>query len=246
MQTGVILAGGKSERFGGPNALPKAAVMLAGKPMLLHAAASLVRAGCGQVIILTGSNHARMRDALGMSGDAGHLSVAGRKDVPFSLRFSGDATGTGGRLRYVTADEYADGALVSYTDVFTDFDVAALQALRTQRDATLALLAVNPRQPWGELGLSGDKVTDFVEKPLATERWINGGFFAADARLLGAIQSDSDSLERDVITRLIGHGQVVAQRHTGWWASVNTAKELRQVEDSIEASLLKTANPVMV
>ena len=246
MQTGVILAGGKSERFGGPNALPKPAVMLAGQPMLLHVAASLVRAGCGRIVVLTGANHARMRDALGMTTDTGRFSTGDTTDVLFSLRFSGDEAGTGGRLAHVTSDEFADGTLVCYTDVFTDFDLIALQELKARRAATLALLAVNPRQPWGELALNGDTVTAFNEKPVAVDRWINGGFFAADARLLGAIRAESDSLERDVIRRLVEQEAVVAQRHTGWWASVNTAKELRQVEDNPNASLLTRADLSLV
>ncbi|SIT90404.1 glucose-1-phosphate cytidylyltransferase [Yoonia rosea] len=246
MQTGVILAGGKSERFGGSGALPKPVVLLAGRPMLLHVAASLVRAGCERIIVLTGANHTRMRDALNMTRDIGRFSTDETSDIPFTLRYSGDEAGTGGRLAHVTEDEFGDGALVSYTDVFTDFDLAALRTHRARHAATMSMLAVNPLQPWGELALTGDTVTAFNEKPVALDRWINGGFFSADARLLASIRADSDSLERDVMRRLVAQETVVAQRHTGWWASVNTAKELRQVEDSPYGAFLNRTDPSIV
>ncbi|WP_341368437.1 sugar phosphate nucleotidyltransferase [Yoonia sp. BS5-3] len=196
MKTGVILAGGKSERFGGVNALPKPAVQIGETPMVLHAAGALVRAGCRHVIVLTGANHDRLQQALGLSDNEGMLTVGDGATVPFTLRFSGEATGTGGRLLYVSAEEFAPGVLISYTDVFSDFDPATLSDLQVQKGVTLVMLAVNPRQPWGELEFDGDRVSGFREKPVLRGTWINGGIFAAGPELQDAIHAPSDSLEQ--------------------------------------------------
>lgn len=233
MQTGIVLAGGKSERFGGASALPKPAVPLQGTPMVLHAAAALARAGCQRIIVLTGANHGRLREALKMSGDDGDLLLEGLPPIPLTLRYSGDDSGTGGRLNYVQRAEISEGALISYTDVFADFDLTALSDLRVERRVTMALLAVNPRQPWGKLELQDDDtVIGFHEKPVDPNTWVNGGFFAVGPALHDAIHADHEDLEREVIGRLVAERMIVVARHRGWWASVNSAKELRQMVES--------------
>ncbi len=243
MATGIVLAGGKSERFGGADALPKPAVLIQEVPMVLHVAATLVRAGCRHIIVLTGANHNRLRLALQMGGDTGSLCLAGFPAVPVTLRYSGDDTGSGGRLRYITAEEFGDGALMSYTDVFTDYDLARLAQLRVERSATMALLAVNPRQPWGRLELDNGMVTRFLEKASDPAIWINGGFFATGPEIRSAVCSDHEDLEKQVMERLIANKMVVAAQHPGWWTSIDSPKDLRQFINCPNASMLVQGRP---
>ncbi|MCG3267177.1 sugar phosphate nucleotidyltransferase [Yoonia sp. I 8.24] len=225
--TGVILAGGKSERFGGVEALPKPAVLINGIPLVVHAATQLIRAGCRRIIVLTGANHVQLQAALALPSAAGRLTVGPDQSAKITLRFSGNDTATGGRLAQLSRAELADGALISYTDVFADCDLTQLLDLRRDTHASLAMLAVNPRQPWGALELQGTRVVDFAEKPIRQDEWINGGIFAADATLLDAIETPQDALEGPVMARLIARQSVQALRHTGWWRAVDTTKDRR-------------------
>ncbi|WP_341368438.1 hypothetical protein [Yoonia sp. BS5-3] len=34
------------------------------------------------------------------------------------------------------------------------------------------------------------------------------------------------------MARLVRNGMVAAKRHSGWWASINSAKDLREMTDS--------------
>ncbi|KQI72966.1 hypothetical protein AN191_03400 [Loktanella sp. 5RATIMAR09] len=221
------MAGGNSERFGGIGACPKPAIEIAGLPLVLHAAAKLVHAGCQRIIVLTGENHDQLQYRLGLSSRFGRLELGGTAHVSFELRFSGINVATGGRLARLQKQELGDNALLSYTDVFSDCDLGELISLRRQAKAGLAVLAVNPRQPWGLITMDHNRITAFSEKPVADNQWINGGFFALDASILDAIQQPEDRLEDQVIERMIAQNTAVALPHKGWWRSIDSPKDVQ-------------------
>ncbi len=225
--TGVILAGGTSERFGGAAGCPKPAVDLAGAPLVLHVGARLAAAGCEKIVVLTAENHDQLRSRLGLSSRFGQLNIAGKSGISFELRFSGREVATGGRLAYLQKEELGDNALLSYTDVFSDCDLTELIAVRQAANASLAVLAVNPRQPWGLITMDQNRIAAFREKPTLPDCWINGGIFAADASLLDAIKRPDDQLEDQVMQRLITRNAAVAMRHARWWRSIDTPKDVR-------------------
>jgi glucose-1-phosphate cytidylyltransferase len=56
------------------------------------------------------------------------------------------------------------------------------------------------------------------------DAWINGGFFVFDRRVFGYLDDDS-VLERDPLERLAQDGELVAYRHDGFWACMDTYKD---------------------
>jgi len=58
---GVLLAAGTSSRFGGANKLLE---VVDGEPIVRHAAATLIEAGCAPIIVVVGHDHQQVRDAL--------------------------------------------------------------------------------------------------------------------------------------------------------------------------------------
>lgn len=243
--TGVVLAGGKSERFGGPDARPKPLAMVNEVPLVLHAANTLIRGGATRVIILTGANHDAIASHFGLSSGHGRMVSDTGQDIKFELRYSGPDTATGGRLSHLKKEELGHDALISYTDVFSNCDLRNLTALRRTNGASLAMLAVNPRQPWGALTLDDDVITGFAEKTTNPNLWINGGIFAADATLLDATQALDEALERQVIDRLITARRAVALRHNGWWRAIDTPKDLRiaQTQDRAQFAFNNGQSP---
>jgi glucose-1-phosphate cytidylyltransferase len=67
-------------------------------------------------------------------------------------------------------------------------------------------------------------VTAFREKPLLRDHWINAGYMAFDP---GAVlDTPGPSLERDVLPALGAAGQLYAYRHEGFWKSMDTHKDV--------------------
>ncbi len=238
---GIIRAGGKSVKFSGAQGNHKALALVDETALLLHAAASLVCGGAEKIVVPTGSNHNKLREGLQLTGAGdrvfGILSVTPKekpaKQVPFELRFTGDSAGTAGRLAHVSEQEIGDLALLSYTDVLSDSDFAGLQsAVRDGADVTV--MAVHPPLPFGVMQVDDqDSVTEFREKALGTDLWINGGVMAINATILKEISSPAEMLKEQIMEELTAQRRVRVFKHMGHWYAVNTQKDFRQLQQSL-------------
>ena len=93
-----------------------------------------------------------------------------------------------------------------------------------------AITVVRPELPFGVAVLdSADRVTRFREKPRA-DHWVNGGFFACDARFADYLGPDL-VLEREPLERLAADGDLHAYRHNGFWACMDTYKDAVALND---------------
>lgn len=232
---GVILAGGRSERLGGSQGIEKPLATVKSSPMVLHVARALAVAGVRKVVILAGENQHAIRHGLNMTSETGTLTADGRQIIDIEIRFSGNQAGTGGRLLALSDAELSASALVSYTDVLTDAPLRELVAQLHSTDAVLSMLAVNPPVPWGVLELEGTRVAAFDEKLTDPAQWINGGVFAVSPGIKTYISDSAEMLEIAPMTRMVAAAKVMATRHTGWWAAVDTYKDLRAINDCAKA-----------
>jgi NDP-sugar pyrophosphorylase family protein len=66
----------------------------------------------------------------------------------------------------------------------------------------------------GSLGLSGNAVTGFQEKPPGDGSWINGGFFVLSPRVIDYIDGDNTSWESTPMETLARNGELQAFEHT--------------------------------
>lgn len=144
-------------------------------------------------------------------------------------------------------DEIGSVALLSYTDIVCDADPQDLLSLRQAHDATVAVLTVNPRRPWGELSLDGDMIRAIEEKTMDRTRWINGGLFAIAPEVLENITASSEMFEAAPLERIVAQGAAVALRHLGGWAAIDTPKNARYLDglDADAAAVLLPAPPTI-
>lgn len=243
--SGIILAGGRSERFSGLTGVPKAAALLAGYPLLLTVAASLVKNGATRVIILSGDNHAEICAALGIAApkvSCAALDIEWRDQspttTPLEIRQTAGNLGTGGRLLTLRREDFGDVALLAYADIVTDAPLGKLIDARATANVCMSILAVNPVSPWGELQIEGDKVVSFTEKALNQNRWINAGIFAVTYLVQKYIKGNEEMLERQPMDRLLNDQQVVATKHIGFWRGIDTAKDRRMAETDDEVNAI--------
>jgi glucose-1-phosphate cytidylyltransferase len=125
----------------------------------------------------------------------------------------------------------------TYCDGLSDLDLTDLMRFHLAHGRLATLTAVNPLSNFGLLRLDGDgAVAEFVEKPKMKE-WVNGGFFVFRREVFDYLSADS-VLEREPLECLAREGQLMAYRHSGFWACLDTYKdhvELNRIWQSNEA-----------
>jgi glucose-1-phosphate cytidylyltransferase len=150
------------------------------------------------------------------------------EDWKVTLAETGEDTMTGGRVaavrRYVEQD---DLFLLTYGDGVSDVDIAATVAFHRKHGKVATVTAVRPPGRFGEMLIADGEVTEFNEKPQATEGFINGGFFVLDATRIWDYLGTSPTtiLEREPLRKLARDRQLVAFPHTGFWQPMDTARE---------------------
>jgi glucose-1-phosphate cytidylyltransferase len=233
----IILAGGFGTRFREETAFrPKPMVEVGGRPILWHIMKTYDHYGFRNFMLPVGY--------LGEAIKAYFLSYADRR-ADFTINtLSGEIrrhngppeswdvtvidtgldTMTGGRIRRL--DQYLSGRfMVTYGDGVADVPIDRLVHFHEAHGRLATVTAVRPPSRFGALGLDGDRVAEFSEKPQVGAGWINGGFFVFERAVLDYLVDDDSVLEREPLERLAQEGQLMAYRHEGFWEPMDTERD---------------------
>jgi glucose-1-phosphate cytidylyltransferase len=245
----VILCGGQGTRIrDASEVLPKPMLPIGGKPMVWHIMKGYARHGVREFVLCLGykgwlikefflNYRAMTTDVTVTLGRHDALEFVGRhdeEDWKVTLAETGEETMTGGRVaairRYVEGDEHF---CLTYGDGVSDVDVAKTLAFHRAHGKAATVTAVRPPGRFGEMRIEDGAVTEFNEKPQATEGFINGGFFVLDAkRIWDYVGTDPKTIfEREPLRRLAADRQLVAFPHTGFWQPRDTAREYGLLND---------------
>ena len=260
----VIFAGGKGTRLTEETMVrPKPMVMIGGQPILWHimqyyAAFShtdfYILAGYKQEVIRGYFAILRRGTEKEVRYDIGHNGVrmtftppdspfAARNDWTVTILDTGTETNTAGRL--AAMKDYVDPEetfLLTYGDGLSNVDLHKLVEEHKNNHALITMTVVHPTSRFGYAKVSqNNHVTSFIEKPLQTDNWINGGFFAVQGIVLHhPLFNNADNLswENGPLQAHISLGHVFAHRHEGFWQCMDNAKErdaLRSMWESGQA-----------
>jgi len=215
-----ILAGGKGMRLArSPDDRPKALADVGGKPLLWHVIEGFARFGLDDVTVALGHRGDEIRAWFDDAGAA----------RPKFLE-TGAETQTGGRVKRLAEHFMGERFLLSWCDGISDIDLAAMIAFHRAHGKVATLAAVRPPPRYGHLTLDGDRVGEFREKPPREEGWINGGFFVLEPAIADWIDGDDASFEEGALADLAAAGQLMAFRHEGFWTSVDTPRDLSNLQ----------------
>jgi glucose-1-phosphate cytidylyltransferase len=144
---------------------------------------------------------------------------------------TGEATMTGGRLKrvapYLTPGE---PFFLTYGDGVSDVDLRALADFHRQHGKDATITAVAPPGRYGALEIEAGQVQRFVEKPPGDNGLINGGFFVLDPKVVDRIDGDATVWEQQPLEGLAADGQLMAYRHDGFWAAMDTLRDKNHLE----------------
>jgi glucose-1-phosphate cytidylyltransferase len=119
--------------------------------------------------------------------------------------------------------------LANYGDTLTDADLPAMVARAKEADATASFLAVRPNYSFHVVAMNGDGRVSGLSDVTRSDIWINGGYFVFRSQVLDELGPGEDLVE-EPFRRLAEQGQLLAQRHEGFWAPMDTLKDKQCLE----------------
>ena len=203
---------------------PKALVPLLNRPIALHVIERLPDV-VDEVIVAANYLTPQLEEFFRRQ-DVGRRVTVVREKRPL---------GTGGCLKNLE-DRLSGTFLAFNADVVSSLAVSDLVAAHRRFGGvgTIALWEVEDPSAYGVVGLDGDRITKFVEKPppgRAPSHLVNAGAYVLEPEILAAMPPKKPvSLERDVFPKVLPKG-LHGFPFTGYWADVGTLESfLRATE----------------
>lgn len=216
----VILCGGKGTRaYPYTEYMPKAMMPIAGAPILVQVMRIFASQGHTDFILSLG----HLKEVI--------VDYFHNKKLPWNIQFvdTGEETDTGGRisnLQHLLDDQF----MATYVDGISDIRLDKLLAFHRQHDGLASVTSVPLVSQYGTIQMNEDgRIESFREKPVLRDHWINAGFFAFDKKVFD--HWEGANLEKDVLPALVSEGRAFAYRHDGFFKSMDTYKDQRDIEE---------------
>ena len=141
---------------------------------------------------------------------------------------TGYETMTGGRLKHIQPYVGNEAFMLTYGDGLADIDIPKLLAFHKAHGKTATVTGVSAVARFGELGVDGDKVVSFMEKPESSAgSLISGGFFVLEPQIFDYLTEDPEcDLEYGAMEVLAKEGQLMMYRHDGFWSCMDTLRDV--------------------
>ena len=210
----VILCGGLGSRLSEETKLiPKPMVRIGSLPIIRHIINYYKSFGFNEFILATGYK----KDI---------LEKYFKKEKKIKCIFTGNNTLTGGRLlrlkKYFSTNE---NFMLTYGDGLSNVDLKKLLKFHMKHKKIATLTSVKPPARFGEVFISGNRVSKFEEKSQLNQNWINGGFFVFNEKIFKYIKNDLNMLEREPFQKLTQKRELMAFKHFGFWQCMDTMRD---------------------
>ena len=238
-----LLAGGKGIRLHGQGAeQPKVLFEIGNRPVIWHIMKMYAHAGFNDFVILLGYQGESIIEYFlhqapyldsdievkrGPGGGAAQVTVLNPSNDSWrvTLGRTGIDSPTGERVRRARIHlDSEERFMLTYGDGLSDLDIADLLQFHRAHGKLGTLTAVRTRSQFGHILADHDGLVERIEEKPRLPDWINGGFFVFEQAMLDYLEPD-DVLESDCLPRLAAAGQLMAYRHEGFWACMDTHKD---------------------
>jgi glucose-1-phosphate cytidylyltransferase len=240
----VILAGGLGTRISEETHLkPKPMVEIGGKPLLWHVMKIYSAHGINDFVVCCGykgyvikeyfMNYFQHMSDMTIDLSDNSVEIHKRFAEPWRVTMvdTGEHTMTGGRLKRVARFLQDEAFCFTYGDGVGNVDIAESIRFHHASGRKATLTAVHPPGRFGALGIKGDRVSEFREKPRGDGAVINGGFFVLSPAVFDYIEGDETTWEGRPLERLAREGQLSAFAHHGFWQPLDTLRDKSLLEE---------------
>jgi glucose-1-phosphate cytidylyltransferase len=171
-----------------------------------------------------------------VSGGRGPIELHGPgvEDWKVTCVDTGLETNIGQRLKAV--EPYLNGDDVffaNYADGLTNLPLPSYLDFFQRQDAIGAFACVRPPQSFHVVTLQDDKSVRSIQPASESGVWINGGFFILRREIFDYLHHREDLVE-GAFPALARRGNLLAYRHPGFWACMDTFKEYQQLQSLYE------------
>jgi mannose-1-phosphate guanylyltransferase len=221
----VILAGGEGLRLRPlTNDLPKAMIRAAGKPLLQWIIEWLRRNEVHNIVIGVAYKKEKIKDYFGNGERFG-----------VNIRYSNHTVegGTSEGFRLAIERHVEDSTFLAMNgDELVDLNVSSF-ARHHEANGGIATVVVGPlRSPYGVVELEGNSIVGFQEKPILRTHYVSVGTYIFSRKIVEYLPMNGD-IERTAFPTLASMRKLKAYVHEGFWATVNTIKDLEDIKDQL-------------
>ncbi len=218
----ILLCGGEGLRFKNEHLMSnKVLAEINKKPLLLHIMYHYNQFGIRHFILCVRDDDWEIADYFS------------RKNFPddwiIEVIPTGNNTPTGGRILYLKEKIKEQYFFVTYGDGLCDVDIQQLLHSHIEIGCIATLTSVRPLSQYGILNIQEDGIVNSFEEKPQMKDWINGGFFVFENSIFNYLDFDH-SLEESLMEHLIPIRQLSAYLHHGFWKSMDTYKEFKELE----------------
>tara|TARA_B100000575_G_C23071282_1_gene617026 strand:- start:579 stop:1289 length:711 start_codon:yes stop_codon:yes gene_type:complete len=218
----IILAGGYGTRLAEETKIkPKPLVKIGNKPIIWHLMKIYSFHGIKNFII-----------CMGYKGDLLKKEVNSfNRTEKWKVKYvnTGLKTMTGGRIKRIEKYLNKDDSVfcLSYGDGLSDVNIKKLIEFHKRNKKVVTLTAVKYKNPKGVLKINiNSKISAIKEKPI---EYINGGFFVLSKNIFKFLKNDKTVFEKDCLPKLVKKKQLMAYKHHGFWACMDTMREKQEL-----------------
>ena len=239
----VILCGGQGTRIRDVSEnLPKPMIPIGGFPILWHIMKYYSHWEHNQFVLCLGYKGQIIKDfflnyealtrdftiKLGASRSVEYHNDHDESNWQVTLAETGQEAMTGARIKKIRKFvAHEDDFMLTYGDGVGDVDLDALIRFHKSHGKILTVTGVRPPGRFGELmNDAAGKVTEFNEKPQASEGRISGGFFVCRKEIFDYLDDRDDLVfEIEPMRRLVQEGQMMVYGHDGFWQPMDTYRD---------------------
>ena len=217
----VILAGGYGTRISEETKIkPKPLIKIGNKPIIWHLMKIYSTFGIKEFIICVGYKGYMIREQLAKY----------QKTEDWNIKFvnTGLHTMTGGRVKKIKKHLYRDkNFCLTYGDGLSNVNIKKLIKFHLDKNKIATLTAVKYKNPKGVLSINKTlNVNSIKEKPI---EYINGGFFVLSTKIFKYLKNAKSIFEKDCLPVLSKNNQLLAFKHDGFWACMDTLREKKEL-----------------
>ncbi len=244
----VLFCGGQGLRLREySESIPKPMVPVGYRPILWHVMRYYAHFGHADFVLCLGYRAETIKDyflhytetssndfVLSDGGRSIELPRSDTRDWRLTFIDTGLDASIGQRLRAVGQHLRDDDVfLANYGDVLTDAPLDDLLESFVQSGRMAAFLAVRPTPyTFHTVEVDRDGQVTALRSVAGSDLWINGGYFMFRRAILDEF-GPGDDLVSDVLPRLIERREVLAFRHEGFWAPMDTVRDRQALDDRV-------------
>lgn len=227
----VILAGGFGTRISEETKIrPKPMIKIGRYPLLWHIMKIYSSAGINDFIICTGYKNKIIENYYKKDFIKKKLNTKfyfnKKNRWKITCVYTGKKSQTAGRLlklKKILKNE--ENFFLTYGDGLSDINIKKTLNFFNKNKKLSLVSVVRPPARFGEVKMKNNLVKKFVEKIDNKNVWINGGFFIMNTKILDFIKKSSESLEYELLPKLVKKKQLICYKHLGFWQAMDTLRD---------------------